>query len=57
MGRWVLENDGVCGGFWVEEEEEEMWADRMVDMGSANGGYGAFLCFIFYSTFSYPFKQ
>jgi hypothetical protein len=56
MGRWVLENDGVCGGFWVEEEEE-MWADRMVDMGSANGGYGAFLCFIFYSTFSYPFQQ
>jgi hypothetical protein len=44
MGRWVLENDGVCGGFWVEEEE--MWADRMVDMGSANGGYGAFLWFI-----------
>lgn len=41
MGRWVLDSDGVCGGFWaVEVEVEERRADeeRMVAMGLADSG-------------------
>ena len=39
MGRWVLDSDGVCGGFWVAEvEERRADEERMVAMGLANRG-------------------
>lgn len=39
MGRWVLDSDGVCGGFWaVEVEERRADEERMVAMGLANSG-------------------
>jgi hypothetical protein len=39
MGRWVLDSDGVCGGFWaVEVEERRADEERMAAMGLANSG-------------------